>query len=113
MKEELRIYGVECYFTQPNASEGDYSFKDYDNEEISNLSDEEFMKTAVGNGYVWSLDYFLRDLEAHNFGAKAVVTRENMQFRAYLIDTTDENEAPIRVDSDQLLMRVEDVGYSL
>ena len=113
MKAELRIYGVECYFTQPNADKGDYSFKDYDNEEIANLSDEEFMKTAERNSYVWSLDYFLRDLEAHNFGASNVVTRENMQFRAYLIDTTDENEAPIRMDEDQLLMRVEDVGYSL
>ena len=113
MKAELRIYGVECYYTQPNADKGDYSFKDYDNEEIANLSDKEFMESAERNGYVWSLDSFLRNLEAHNFGARSEVTRENMQFRAYLIDITDNNEAPIRVDNDQLLMNVIDTGYSL
>ena len=113
LKAELRIYGVECYFTQPNASEGDYSFKDYDNEEIANLSDIDFIESAENNGYVWSLYGFLRDIEAHNFGARATVTRENMQFRAYLIDIEDESVEPIRIDEDQLLMRVADIGYSL
>ena len=113
MKAELRIYGVECYYTQPNADKGDYSFKDFDNEEIANLSDSDFIESAERNGYVWSLANFLRDIEAHNFGARATVTRENMQFRAYLIDTEDETVEPVRVDEDQLLMRVEDVGYSL
>ena len=36
-----------------------------------------------------------------------------MQFRAYLIDIEDETVEPIRVDEDQLLMRVTDTGYSL
>lgn len=112
MKAELRIYGVECYFTQPHADEGDYSFYDYDNEEIEHLSDSEFIESAENNGYVWSLYTFLRDIEAHNFGARATVTRENMQFRAYLI-SQDEQDKPVRVDVDEILMRVEDIGFSL
>jgi hypothetical protein len=113
MKAELRIYGVAYYFTQPNADKGDYSFKDYDNEEISVLSDDVFIKTAEDNGNVWSLNAFLRETEAHNFGAKSATVTENMQFRAYLIDTENETNPPIRMDIEEYLMRVEDVGYSL
>lgn len=113
MKAELRIYGVAYYFTQPNADKGDYSFKDFDNEEISVLSDEIFVKTAEGNGDVWSLNAFLRETESHNFGARSATVKENMQFRAYLIDTENETNPPIRMDIEEYLMRVEDVGYSL
>ena len=113
MKAELRIYGVDYYFTQPNADKGDYSFKDFDNEEISVLSDEVFMQTAENNGDVWSLNAFLRETEAHNFGAKSATVKENTQFRAYLVDVAGEGNPPIRVDIEEYLMRVEDVGYSL
>ena len=114
MKAELRIYGIDCYFTQPNVDKGDYSFRDYTNEEISEFSDEEFFKIAGKRGFVYSLYGFLREIEAHNFGVKSDVIQENMQFRAFLVDTEDENTPPIRIDKgEEYLMNVIDTGYSL
>ena len=113
MKAELRIYGVSEYFTQPNANEGDFTFYDYDNEEIEGLSDEVFMKVAENNGNVWSLYALLRDIEANNFGAKSFAIKPNMQFRAYLINIENETVNPIRIDINELLIRVTDTGYTL
>ena len=113
MKAELVIYAVDYHAIQPHADEGDYSFYELDNEEIANLSDKEFIQIAEDNGQVHSLDGFLREVEAHNFGARSDVVRENMQFRAYLIDTENPEATPIRVDISEIKMRVEDVGYSL
>ena len=107
---EIRIYGVECYFTQPNADKGDYSFKDYDNEEISHLPDNTFIESAENNGYVWTLSAFLREVEAHNFGAKSWVIKENMQFRAFLVPL-DEDEPIRRIDLDDLKLDVLDLHY--
>ena len=113
MKAELVIYAVDYHAIQPHADEGDYSFYELDNEEIANLSDEEFIQIAEDNGQAHSLDGFLREVEAHNFGARSDVVRENMQFRAYLIDTENPETTPIRVDISEIKMRVEDVGYNL
>ena len=113
MKAELRIYGVSYYFTQPNTENNDYSFQEYDNEDIANLSDNDFIQWAEDNGDVHSLHGFLRELEAHNFGAKSTVPKENMQHRAYLVDTENPMVTPVRIDIDEIKMRVEDIGYSL
>ena len=113
MKAELLIYGVAYYFTQPNTDKGDYSFREYDNAEIEQLSDNDFINWAKDNGDVHSLYGFLRELEAHNFGAKSCVPKENMQYRAYLVDTENPMATPIRIDLDEIKMNVVDTGYSL
>ena len=136
LKAELRIYGVDFYYgtlavsddlyipfqsqeTSDNEKgnlyqdENGIRLNEFDSEQISRLSDEVFILEAEEHGYVWSLGNFLREIEAHNMGAKSWVVKENMQFRAYLIDIEDDTVKPVRVDIDGLLMRVADTGYSL
>ena len=135
IKAELRIYGVDYYYGTLKVSDDLYvptmseetsdnekgelyqdengiRLNEFSIEQIGRLSDEVFILEAEEHGNVWSLGGFLREVEAHNFGAKSWAVVENMQFRAYLVPQ-DEDDNPIRVDIDQLLMRVADVGYSL
>lgn len=134
-KKELRIYGVSCYvgatrYTHDYATFNSQEFSDnekgnlytdengviineFDNEQISRLTDLSFMDEAEESGNVWSLDGFLRDIESRNFGGKSWAVAENMQFRAYLVDLEDGGVDPIRVDISEIKMSVADVGYSL
>ena len=107
MKAELRIYGVSEYFTQPYTDKGDYSFYDYSAEEIENLSGKDFIQWAENNGEIYTLNGFLRDLEVRN------TVKKGMQFRAFLINTEDTEEEPIRVDVSDMLLRVSDVSCCL
>lgn len=102
---EIIVYGVQYMF--------DNFDNELDNAEIQQLSDEDFIERAEEEGNVMSLNNFMRELEAINYGAKSPKDYENMSLRAYIIDLEQGGNYYTRIDTDRLRLRVSSVIHSM
>ena len=108
MKAELIIYEVQEHFTQPFTEKGDYSFYEYTDTEIEELSDEDFIESAENNGLVYSLNDFLRAIERQELSFTT-----STHFRAFLVDIKNPMATPVRVDLDEMKLNVIDNGFTI
>lgn len=94
---ELRIYGVQFYF-----EDEDNEDTELDNYEIGAICDEDFIRRAEEEGNVFTLNKFLREQEANNYGGASDTDFYNMTLRAYLVDVNNPDRV-LRVDHADFL----------
>lgn len=99
---ELRIYGVQFYFEDEDT--------ELDNYEIEGICDEDFIRRAEEEGNVFTLNKFLREQEANNYGGASDTDFYNMTLRAYLVNVNNPNRM-LRVDHDEFLFTINQIKH--
>ena len=102
---ELRIYGVQFYF-----EDEDNEDTELDNYEIEGICDEDFINRAEEEGNVFTLNKFLREQEANNYGGASDVDFYNMTLRAYLVDVNNPSHV-LRIDHSDFLLSVNQIKH--